>query len=95
MADYEYSTRGGELFTREREQCRSFFLLLLRRSTFLMTPDPDPVLFFIRKLGRLFFRVVAGIHEFGLEGEKQRPEKANTSRKPEISELCEQVLITR
>ena len=27
MADYEYSTRGGELFTREREQCRSFFII--------------------------------------------------------------------
>ena len=40
-----------------------------------MTPDPDPVLIFIRKLGRLFFRVVAGIHEIGLEGEKQKTEK--------------------
>ena len=41
-----------------------------------MTPDPDPVLIFIRKLGRLFFRVVAGIHEIGLEGEKKlNPEK--------------------
>ena len=75
MADYEYSTRGGELFTREREQCRSFFLLLLRRSTFLMTLDPDPILFFIIKLGRLFFRVVAGIHEFGLEGKNIKRKK--------------------
>ena len=40
-----------------------------------MTPDPDPVLIFIRKLGRLFFRVVAGIHEIGLEGENQKTEK--------------------
>ena len=59
-----------------------------------MTPDPDPVLIFIRKLGRLFFRVVAGINEIGLEGEKLKPEKASTTRRPEISELCEQILIT-
>ena len=54
-----------------------------------MTPDPDPVLIFIRKLGRLFFRDVTGIHKIGLEGEKLKPEKANPTRRPEISELFE------
>ena len=88
MEDYEYSTRGGELFTRERAQCRSFFIITAEVD-FLMTPDPDPVLFFIRKLGRLFFRDVSGIHKIGLEGEKLKPEKANPTRRPEISELFE------
>ena len=60
-----------------------------------MTPDPDPVLIFIRKLGRLFFRVVAGIHEIGLAGEKQKTEKGNTTRRQEITELCEQILIKK
>ena len=89
------TAQGAESFALRKKGNSVAICVLLRSSTFLLTPDPDPVLFFIRKLGRLFFRIVAGIHKFGLEGEKQKTETGNTTRRQGITELCEQILIKK
>ena len=43
------TARGAESFALRKKGNSVAAFVLLRRSTFLLTPDPDPVLFFIRK----------------------------------------------
>ena len=54
------TAQGAESFALRKKGNSVAVFVLLRRSTFLLTPDPDPVLFFIRKfywVGCIFERL--------------------------------------
>ena len=79
------TAQGAESFALRKKGNSVAAFVLLRRSTFLLTPDPDPVLFFIRKfywVGCIFerLRVYSNLVSKGTTSKRKRKHHKETKR---------------